>query len=76
MIGKNAQDLKIDGPYMIALGKEAGRIMLAQMSNYLGESSAVLFRHQDLRHHYWPGRITWLPGDIGCGDVVGTLGAR
>lgn len=53
VIGKNAQDLKIDGPYMIALGKEAGRIMLAQMSNYLGESSAVLFRHQDLRHHYW-----------------------
>lgn len=53
LIGQNAQELKIDGSYMIAQGKEAGRIMLAQMLNYLGEPSAVLFRHSDLRHHYW-----------------------
>lgn len=53
MIGQSAQELKINGSYMIAEGKDAGRIMLAQMSNYLGEPSAVLFRRSDLSHHYW-----------------------
>lgn len=34
-------------------GREAGRFMLANCSNFIGEPSAVLFRRQDLIHHYW-----------------------
>ena len=53
LLGQAADKLVIKGEYLIAEGREAGRIMLSQMSNYLGEPSAVLFRRQDLRNHYW-----------------------
>lgn len=40
-------------PWRCYTGRDAGRFMLANCSNFIGEPSAVLFRRQDLAHHYW-----------------------
>lgn len=42
-----------DVPWCCYKGREAGRFMLANCSNFIGEPSAVLFRRQDLVNHYW-----------------------
>ena len=39
--------------YGVFSGEELGRLMLMNFANVIGEPSAVLFRRQDLRHHYW-----------------------
>lgn len=45
--------LSRDVPWCCYKGREAGRFMLANCSNFIGEPSAVLFRRQDLVNHYW-----------------------
>ncbi len=60
MIDGNGNDLGyycpivgLEGKYQIFKGKNAGRLMLSSVCNYIGEPSAVLFRRKDLIHHYW-----------------------
>lgn len=45
--------LNIEGEYGFFSGKDAGKAMLSSLSNFIGEPSAVLFRREDLVHHYW-----------------------
>ncbi len=40
-------------PYGVSEGKLLGQSMLMRKCNSVGEPSTVLFRRQDLRHHYW-----------------------
>lgn len=40
-------------PYGVMEGKLIGREALLHQVNSIGEPSAVLFRRQDLKHHYW-----------------------
>ena len=40
-------------PYGVMEGALLGREALLHQVNSIGEPSAVLFRRQDLRHHYW-----------------------
>lgn len=40
-------------PYGVMEGKLLGREALMHQFNSIGEPSAVLFRRQDLEHHYW-----------------------
>lgn len=42
-----------DASWQCYSGLDAGRHVLAHFSNFIGEPSAVLFRRQDLQHHYW-----------------------
>lgn len=47
-------NLPIQGKeYGVFSGEELGRLMLMNFANVIGEPSAVLFRRQDLRNHYW-----------------------
>lgn len=42
-----------DAQWRCYKGVEVGRFLLSNVSNFIGEPSAVLFRRQDLQHHYW-----------------------
>ena len=43
----------VHGTYECYRGAAVGQAMLMDQSNFLGEPSAVLFRRDDLKHHYW-----------------------
>ena len=43
----------IHGVYGCFSGTAIGRAVLVELSSFLGEPSAVLFRRRDLTHHYW-----------------------
>lgn len=43
----------VPDPCGFIYGAELGRTMLVDVQNYIGEPSAVLFRRDDLQHHYW-----------------------
>ena len=54
----HASKLQINLPiqnamYGILDGHELGKLMLQTSCNVIGEPSAVLFRRQDLKNHYW-----------------------
>lgn len=51
--GKGIDVIKDDVPWRCYTGREAGRYMLENCSNFIGEPSAVLYRRQDLQHDYW-----------------------
>lgn len=42
-----------DASWQCYSGLDAGRHILSNFSNFIGEPSAVLFRRQDLQNHYW-----------------------
>lgn len=42
-----------DASWQCYSGLDAGRYILSNFSNFIGEPSAVLFRRQDLQNHYW-----------------------
>lgn len=44
---------KLNGAYELFTGEAAGKMLLESCANFIGEPSAVLFRRQDLTHHYW-----------------------
>lgn len=43
----------IIGENAVYSGKELGRVILLNASNFIGEPSTVLFRRNDMIHHYW-----------------------
>lgn len=42
-----------DAPWVCFVKEDAGRTMLTQIRNLVGEPTAALFRRRDLQHHYW-----------------------
>ena len=46
-------NVPVHGTYECYRGAAVGQAMLMDQSNFLGEPSAVLFRRDDLKHHYW-----------------------
>ena len=52
---KNASEFNFGDnvEYVIVEGKKMGKQMLLNISNAIGEPSAVLFRKKDLENHYW-----------------------
>ena len=46
-------NVPIHGTYECYRGAAVGRATLMDRANFLGEPSAVLFRRDDLKHHYW-----------------------
>lgn len=42
-----------DVPWMCFKKEDAGRCMLTEIRNFIGEPTAVLFRRKDLQNHYW-----------------------
>ena len=46
-------NVPVHGTYECYRGAAVGQTMLMDQSNFLGEPSAVLFRRDDLKHHYW-----------------------
>nr|WP_314806372.1 glycosyltransferase [uncultured Selenomonas sp.] len=52
-LGQWENALPIHGMYVCCGGAAVGRATLVNHANFLGDPSAVLFRRQDLAHHYW-----------------------
>ena len=46
-------NVPVHGTYECYRGAAVGRATLMDRANFLGEPSAVLFRRDDLKHHYW-----------------------
>ena len=46
-------NVPVHGTYECYPGAAVGRATLMDRANFLGEPSAVLFRRDDLKHHYW-----------------------
>lgn len=51
--GEGRDVIKDDVPWCCYSGREAGRYMLENCSNFIGEPSAVLYRRQDMQCDYW-----------------------
>ena len=47
----------VHGMYECYCGAAVGRATLMDRANFLGEPSAVLFRRDDLKHHYWRAEV-------------------
>lgn len=62
-----APDFSIEGDSASFSGHSAARAMLLHLQNIIGEPSAVLFRRQDLSHHYWHADCR---GYLAISDVV------
>jgi len=45
--------LSFSGEYAILDGATVAKLLLSSTLNFIGEPSAVLFRRQDLKNHYW-----------------------
>ena len=50
-------NVPVHGTYECYRGTTVGQAMLMDQSNFLGEPSAVLFRQNDLTHHYWRAEV-------------------
>lgn len=50
---KQDNRLGITDKYALYSGRDIGRALLIDQSNFIGEPSTVLFRRNDLIHHYW-----------------------
>ena len=51
--GSFAFPVAIQSTYQLFSGQQMGQLMLLDSTNFLGEPSAVLFRREDMQHHYW-----------------------
>ncbi len=51
--GQWKDSVPLYGTYECYRGTAVGRAILMDCANFLGEPSAVLFRRDDLKHHYW-----------------------
>lgn len=50
-------NVPVHGTYECYRGAAVGRATLMDRANFLGEPSAVLFRRDDLKHHYWRAEV-------------------
>ena len=50
-------NVPVHGMYECYCGAAVGRATLMDRANFLGEPSAVLFRRDDLKHHYWRAEV-------------------
>ena len=56
-LGLWQRNVPVHGMYECYRGAAVGRATLMDRANFLGEPSAVLFRRDDLKHHYWRAEV-------------------